>query len=86
MSPDDVKLCDCADCGRVMLGESMGLWATTLSATQRARWPVLVGGRVRGRPYCHSCLAGKRVPAGRSGRLHNDGSQDNAVRCLEDAT
>lgn len=51
---DDVKLCDCAKCGREMLGESMKYVAFgRLPPEYRCLYPVFA--RVRDRPYCALC-------------------------------
>jgi hypothetical protein len=54
MDCDDVKLVDCAGCGRELLGDS-------IQFTEKSRLPLRyrftppVRGRFKGRPYCGMC-------------------------------
>ena len=82
IDPEDVKLCNCADCGRELLGESMRDLEIPTEVPH-------VKGRILGRPYCRSCLKIKRtairVASWLNGMLEPDPSGENAVRELEDA-
>lgn len=81
----DVKLCDCAECGKELLGSSMFCQLRELSDEQRQNLPSLVVGRIKGRPYCATCLNLCKLPPGRGTREDDGGPwQQNAVRQLED--
>jgi hypothetical protein len=85
MSDDELKLCDCAECGRELVGLSMLPWYSTLTHAERSNYPPLVGGHVKGRPYCAWCLSvpARRPPGGRAGRCDPSPWTENAVRHLE---
>lgn len=57
MNALDIKLCNCACCGKELLGHAMLNWYVTLSEEQRKRLPPPIGGRINGRPWCAACLA-----------------------------
>jgi hypothetical protein len=54
-APEDVKMVDCARCGREMLGESQEGWYSCVPLNERGGFPPLVCRRILGRPYCRSC-------------------------------
>lgn len=47
---DDWKICNCADCGKELLGESM------IGKFSKKSPMPMVEGRVNERPYCYICL------------------------------
>lgn len=53
---DFVRLCNCASCGRELLGLSMVDWFEGLTKAQRRMVPPFVEGHVLGRPLCKGCL------------------------------
>ena len=59
LDDDEVKLCNCAACGELLLGESMRPY---LRRNSFRRLPFgysdckLPAGRFRGRPYCDACF------------------------------
>ena len=53
----DMRVCNCADCGRMLLGLHHAVWWTQQTAEERAKYPPLLAGRIADRPYCASCLA-----------------------------
>lgn len=55
-NPDDVLMCNCADCGSLLCGESEREWRASLTGPDAARYPACVEGRIQGRPYCFACL------------------------------
>lgn len=57
---DDLRLVNCACCGKELLGESMKGWLYRLPPGRQARYPQLVAGRMAGRPYCLLCIGLKR--------------------------
>lgn len=83
---DDVKLCNCAECGCELLGESMVIWLGSLTEKDQRELPGLVYCRVWGRPYCMEC-AERQSRTSLSATREEDGGpwQQNAVRALEDA-
>lgn len=56
MTFNDMKVCNCADCGRLLLGLAHADWYAEQTETDRARFPPLLAGRINGRPYCGQCL------------------------------
>lgn len=50
------RVCNCAGCTVLLLGESMKGYPAVIRRTSR---PQFVAGRVLGRPYCAACI----VPA-----------------------
>ena len=63
--PDEVRMCNCASCGMELLGSVEREWALSLSPTERARFPQLVAGRIRERPYCMGCFRDNMLLAAR---------------------
>ena len=59
LHPDDIRYCDCAHCGRLLVGETTAKHVNALCD----QWPkdlappvfVRVGGTKWGRPLCESC-------------------------------
>lgn len=72
MTSQDVKMCDCAGCGTVMLGESMAKEALGPSLFPLGR-PPMVHGRIDGRPYCRPCFANVKTAEARRRRLRKTG-------------
>lgn len=64
ISPDDLKVCNCAGCGKELAG---ALEATSLAELRRHGWhaclPDEIAVRRDGRPWCDGCLPG-RGPGG----------------------
>lgn len=56
IDPDELRLCDCARCGKEVLGESLHPWYERLveSGCKMYRVPR-PGVRIGGRPYCAVC-------------------------------
>ena len=53
---EDVRMCNCADCGCTLLGIQQPDSVQPLLADLEARTPY-VAGRIKGRPYCERCLS-----------------------------
>jgi hypothetical protein len=49
---DDVKMCNCAQCGKELLGRSMLGWYNELSLANQRRYPPPCAGYIDLRPYC----------------------------------
>lgn len=82
----DLRVCNCADCGRLLLGESMKDYWLSLD-DERKEQRQLVAGRILDRPYCYDCLR-VSYPGGGNVRdvmwdTDDNPSQQNAVRALE---
>lgn len=82
IDPDDLLVCDCAQCGRELLARSM---IPHFGPDDRPPMPF-VAGRLNGRPYCPGCFEPRVIPPGRPTPLDDDGGpwQQNAVRDLEE--
>ena len=52
-----------------LLGSVEREWALSLSPTERARFPQLVAGRIRERPYCMGCFRLRRPSFSRGRRF-----------------
>jgi hypothetical protein len=50
------KVCNCADCGNLLLGESHRETRERMDESHMALLPPVVAGRLMGRPYCPVCL------------------------------
>lgn len=50
-----ILMCDCASCGREMLGRSMAAWYARLSREERSILPPMTHARLFDRPYCREC-------------------------------
>ncbi len=76
MTLPEKKYCNCAECGKEAVAIS-----SRLMATDGER---IIGGHIKGRPYCLQCLAVRPIPGG-AGRREDDGGpwQQNAVRSME---
>ena len=95
MNADDVTLVNCADCGRVMLGDrfrGMPQGVRDLVLPKPYRDVPSIAGRINDRPYCVTCLrvssAGvSGICGGHSGPNDDDiGSYRTiAVRAMEDS-
>ena len=81
--PDNVTLCNCAECGCDLIGGKSLAWYRERSEAEKMTIPTPVLGRINGRPYCCSCLS-KKNPYARPGRKEDMApSQENAIRNLE---
>lgn len=82
--PPRVKVCNCAYCGCLLIGQSMRKWYKNQSSERRRSLPPLMACRVGGRPYCSTCSSPKYPPAGRSGPVEdNNPWGDNALKDFE---
>lgn len=54
----DAKLCNCAECGKVMLSikSKLDLACSETYRRLQKHMPAAVAGKVNQRPYCQSCL------------------------------
>lgn len=84
----EIKLCNCAECGCELLGESMFPWVLERPDRERAELPGVVYCRVKGRPYCKACAERPAPRPFSSWGGPHDGEPspwlENAVRELED--
>lgn len=55
---EDYKVCNCANCSKLLAGESMFDWIDTLPVGRQVmgRVPPRVYKRINHRPYCKSCV------------------------------
>jgi hypothetical protein len=79
---DDVKMCNCAGCGKEMLGESMAMLYSQLPRTKQDQLGTMIGGRILGRPYCLPCLTTTRK-RGKPGLIDFSPWDENATRTSE---
>jgi hypothetical protein len=80
---EDVKLCNCAECGRPMLGRSM-IGQPLPQCFDGHLW---CGGYLDSRPYCEDCIKPRQrpVPPGRSGKDDDwSPSGENGVKAMEE--
>lgn len=84
MNAEDVKLCNCAECGCELLGDSMRVWYFSHSEDKRKQLPQLVYLHLNGRPYCMGCSRKKPPPQRKGTRNDISPWQENAIRHLED--
>lgn len=83
--PEDLKYCNCAQCGAELLGESRCNVERAMLWYSPTDFPPVVAGRVLGRPYCRACLSPKRPPPPWRGTKDDESPWgENAVRHLED--
>ena len=54
--PPDTRVCNCAGCGVLLLGRTEIETVASLNERELMRWPSIVAGRVKDRPYCAGCL------------------------------
>ncbi len=54
----EIKLCNCAGCGRELLGDSLREWYFRLEPWEQLTFPEPVFCRIKGRPYCSACVKG----------------------------
>lgn len=86
--PDTMRVCNCAQCGAEMLGESEEPNRLALTEMWKRALPKPVYRRQCGRPYCKGCATHQRSARERTasspGPLE-DGSpwQDVAIRAME---
>lgn len=81
---DDLRVCNCCECGAVLLGPREADRQFRLHKGLPA-WLPTYAIVMRGRPYCPPCSHPRHVPAGRAGPA-DDGPGpwgENAVRHLE---
>jgi hypothetical protein len=81
----EVKLCNCAKCGKNVLGESMRY---KVGVPEEFYKYDFVAGRIHGRPYCSACmyLREERIRQASKQRWtprEPDPWQENAVKFLE---
>ena len=84
--PEDVKVCNCASCGCLLLGKNMAAWRCRQKKEVQEELPLVVYGHILGRPYCGPCLRAKPRPTtgGYEGSKDDDPGQQNALRTWED--
>lgn len=58
--PETLRLVNCANCNRELLGESERWRSYRKDA---AEFPPPIGGHVKGRPYCFGCMEVRRLPS-----------------------
>lgn len=76
MTAGDMRMCNCASCGRLLLGSR---------ETWREGLPPKVRGRMLDRPYCSDCLEVLLPTRGVAGPVEEASpGQENAVREMED--
>jgi hypothetical protein len=64
---EELRLCDCANCGKPMVGEShKKLWQVQSQMALKAGIPHPVAGRVNERPYCVVCFRKINTPVAES--------------------
>lgn len=51
----ELKFCNCADCGRELLGDSFSDWYYEQPLKVQENLPSPVHKRIKGRPYCLIC-------------------------------
>mgnify|MGYP003480137143 CR=1 FL=1 len=93
-SAEDVRVCNCANCGYELLGflsaaEEVAL--TKLSNGERLKLPMRsVAARLNGRPYCRPCSASVLAPAGSKRSTRNPrttpGNPDPRTKTARGAT
>ena len=54
--PNDVKVCNCADCGRLLIGKQSEPWFLAHYDRTNLDYDPVVAGRISDRPYCGDCL------------------------------
>jgi len=82
MNYEDVKICNCAGCGRELLA---GRYRTRRSRLpEQVRDNPIVAGHILDRPYCAACLTVREITPGRSTPDDDGGPwQQNAVKAME---
>ena len=63
-----LKFCNCAGCGREVLGDSFYGWYYDQPEHIQRLLPIPVAGRIHGRPYCDLCLASQTARLRREGK------------------
>jgi hypothetical protein len=53
---ENLKVCNCAECGKELVPFKYAAQLTSLAAITRVPAPRFVAGRIKGRPYCYICL------------------------------
>ena len=86
MDSPEIKLCNCAECRRELLGDSLRVWYFGLAEDRRKRYPSPVAGRLLGRPYCEECISTRPRPKTGVAQPVREESpwSENGVRELED--
>lgn len=82
--PDDVKVCNCADCGCLLVAGGYITWIIDRIRSQLPT-PEMAFHRVNGRPYCNGCMSVVRPPPCAASKDECSPWGENAVRALEDA-
>ena len=82
--PDDVFVCNCAECGQLLIGKKSSEWWKKHKDEDDC--PPLMATRICGRPYCSICAMPRAKSPGRSLVVREDSPfGENAIRALEDA-
>ena len=55
MSGEELRFCNCAGCGELLMGDRYKDWYSALSYAQKKKWTQPVDCRIGGRPYCWDC-------------------------------
>lgn len=66
ISADNVKVCNCAQCGAVCTRDSLAIKEFGFAR---------LGGRMGDRPYCSRCMRSTVVSSGKSSRMYHDGNE-----------
>jgi hypothetical protein len=53
----DIKMCNCAKCGKELLGLSMAAYVAKLAEETRKTLPPVTAGKIDDRPYCKPCFS-----------------------------
>lgn len=84
--PEDTFVCNCCQCGSLLIGQKSRPWHEKLSAEVKKAYP-LIAGRIQGRPYCGGCLYRReqrdRKRSRRAVSVESSGWQDNMIRAIE---
>lgn len=80
-----MKLVNCAECGREILGASMFGWYSKLDNDEKRKYSI-VAGRILGRPYCNRCCETDLEFVNGIPDVVEEPNpwQENAIRQLED--
>ena len=55
LSGEELRFCNCAQCGKLLLGDRYKDWYKSLTRDERREHEPPVDARIGGRPYCHEC-------------------------------
>ena len=56
MNSEDIKMCNCANCSKELLGRSMLSWYNELTLSKQQQLPPMCHGYLDSRPYCSFCF------------------------------